>query len=60
MPRPKPPEPLRFRQVRIPDSVWQGIKERGGAAWLRAHLSREFKTRPEGYWTVFQKEKHHA
>ena len=50
MPRPKPPEPLKARFVRLSDSEWIKFKEMGGADWLR----KVMRTRPMNYYQVFQ------
>lgn len=51
MPRPKPPEPLKPREVRMSDTEWTKFKELGGAAWLRRFMG----ARPDGYYEVFKK-----
>jgi hypothetical protein len=40
MPRPKPPEPLEHRYVRMSDRQWVIFKQLGGAEWLRAELDK--------------------
>ena len=40
MPRPKPPEPLKPRQIRLSDSDWQKLREAGGPAAMRLWLNR--------------------
>ena len=52
MPRPKPPEPLKARFVRLSDSEWEKFQEMGGAAWLRKAMGM----RPQKYYEVFQRE----
>jgi hypothetical protein len=51
MPRPKPPEPLKPRFVRMSDSEWRAFKELGGAEWLRKMM----RTKPRNYYEVFKK-----
>jgi len=51
MPRPKPPEPLKGRYLRMSDSEWAAFKELGGAEWLRKMM----KTKPRNYYEVFQR-----
>lgn len=51
MPRPKPPEPLKGRQIRMADSEWAKFQEMGGADWLR----RIMRTRPRNYYEVFER-----
>ena len=51
MPRPKPPEPLTPRYIRMSDSEWEKFQEMGGADWLR----RVMRTRPKNYYAVFER-----
>ncbi len=51
MPRPKPPEELRCRHIRMSDSEYAKFKELGGAAWLRRFLGGK----PERYHEVFKR-----
>jgi len=41
MPRPKPPEPLRGRQIRMSDRHWVIFQHLGGAEWLRVLLEKK-------------------
>ena len=41
MPRPKPPEKLIGRQVRMSDRQWIIFNHLGGAEWLRALLDKK-------------------
>jgi len=41
MPRPKPPEPLLGRQVRMSDRHWLILHQLGGAQWLRELLDKK-------------------
>ena len=41
MPRPKPPEPLIGRQVRMSDRHWIILNQLGGAEWLRKLLDKK-------------------
>jgi len=41
MPRPKPPEPLIGRQVRMSDRHWIIFNHLGGAQWLRELLDKK-------------------
>jgi hypothetical protein len=41
MPRPKPSEPLKPREVRLSDRQWLILKQLGGATWLRALLEKK-------------------
>ena len=53
MPRPKPPEILKPRYLRMSDSEWARFKEMGGADWLRKIM----RTRPPKYYEVFERPK---
>jgi hypothetical protein len=41
MPRPKPPERLLGRQVRMSDRQWIIFNQLGGAEWLRTMLEKK-------------------
>ena len=41
MPRPKPPEKLLGRQVRMSDRQWIILNQLGGAEWLRTILDKK-------------------
>ena len=41
MPRPKPPEKLLGRQVRMSDRHWLILNQLGGAQWLRELLDKK-------------------
>jgi hypothetical protein len=41
MARPKPPEPIKPREVRLSDRQWLILKQLGGATWLRALLEKK-------------------
>ena len=41
MPRPKPPEKLIGRQVRMSDRHWLILQQLGGAQWLRELLDKK-------------------
>ena len=43
MPRPKPPEPLKFRNIRMSDVEWLMFQELGGADWLRKFVKTKAK-----------------
>lgn len=49
VPRPKPPEPLKSRFVRLSDAEWDAFKSMGGADWLRKMM----RTKPKRYHEVF-------
>jgi hypothetical protein len=54
MPRPKPPEALKARHLRMSDTEWAKFKELGGAEWLRKYVNSKAKF-PAKYYEVFQK-----
>ena len=41
MPRPKPPEPITFRNIRMSDRQWIIFNQLGGAEWLRTFLEKK-------------------
>jgi len=43
MPRPKPPEPLKGRQIRLTDRHMMIFQELGGIDWLRKQLDKNAK-----------------
>ena len=51
MPRPKPPNPLTPRTIRLSDEEWAAFIELGGADWLRKMM----RTKPKNYYAVFKK-----
>lgn len=51
MPRPKPPEPLNFRNIRMSDRHWMIMQELGGAEWLRNYLDKHAKM-PAKYYRM--------
>ena len=51
MPRPKPPEPLKVRQVRMSDRQWMMFNELGNAEWLRKQLDKNAKM-PAKYYRL--------
>lgn len=59
MPRPKPPEPLLGRQVRMSDRQWMIFNELGGAEWLRQMIVKKMPM-PKKYYDELLKEKRGA
>jgi hypothetical protein len=49
MPRPKPLEPLKGRQIRLCERHIMIFQELGGIAWLRKHLDSKAKFPIEHY-----------
>ena len=43
MPRPKPPMPLKGRNMRMSDLEWLIFQDMGGADWLRKYLKAKAK-----------------
>jgi len=43
MPRPKPPMPLKGRQIRMSDLEWLMFQDLGGAEWLRTMVKKKAK-----------------
>jgi len=41
MPRPKPPEPLKVRYMRMSDRQWMIFNQLGGSEWLRILLDKK-------------------
>lgn len=56
MPRPKPPEPLLGRQVRMSDRHWIILNQLGGAEWLRTLLEKKAPM-PKQYYDKLLQEK---
>jgi hypothetical protein len=56
MPRPKPPEPLLGRQVRMSDRHWIILNQLGGAEWLRTILDKKAPM-PKQYYDKLLQEK---
>ena len=57
MPRPKPPEPLIGRQIRMSDRHWAILNQLGGAQWLRELLDKKAPM-PKQYYENLKKEQH--
>jgi len=56
MPRPKPPEKLLGRQVRMSDRQWIIFNQLGGAEWLRDILDKKAPM-PKQYYDKLLQEK---
>jgi len=41
MPRPKPPEPIKVRYMRMSDRQWMIFNQLGGSEWLRTLLDKK-------------------
>ena len=55
MPRPKPPMPLKPRNMRMSDLEWLMFQELGGADWLRTFVKKKAKF-PTTYYMFKLKE----
>jgi hypothetical protein len=53
MPRAKPPEPLKRRDIRMNDRQWLILRELGGAKWLRDTLEKK-ASMPKKYYQLKQ------
>ena len=56
MPRPKPLEPITFRNIRMSDRQWIIFNELGGAEWLREFLEKKAPM-PKQYYDKLLQEK---
>jgi len=56
MPRPKPSEPITFRNIRMSDRQWIIFNELGGAEWLREFLEKKAPM-PKQYYDKLLQEK---
>lgn len=57
MPRPKPPMPLKFRNMRMSDLEWLIFQDMGGADWLRKHLKAKARLPIKHYEAQLKGEK---
>ena len=55
MPRPKPPMPLKQRNMRMSDLEWLMFQDLGGADWLRELVKKKAKF-PTPYYMLKLKE----
>jgi len=55
VPRPKPPEPLIGRQIRMSDRQWIIFNQLGGAEWLRQMIVKKTPM-PKQYYDELLKE----
>jgi len=55
VPRPKPPSPLKQRNMRMSDVEWLMFQELGGAEWLRKYVKKKAKF-PLQHYMEFKKE----
>jgi hypothetical protein len=56
MPRPKPPMPLKGRNLRMSDVEYAMFLELGGAEWLRQYVKKKAKF-PQQHYLTFKQEK---
>ena len=57
MPRPKPPEPITFRNIRMSDRQWMIFNQLGGAEWLREFLEKKAPMPKQYYDKLLQEQK---
>ena len=55
MPRPKPPEPLKARFVRLSDRQWLIFNQLGGADWLRLLLEKKAPMTKQYYYSELER-----
>jgi hypothetical protein len=56
MPRPKPPEPITFRNIRMSDRQWIIFNQLGGADWLRGFLEKKAPMPKQYYDALLKKQ----
>lgn len=56
MPRAKPAEPLKRRDIRMNDRQWLILRELGGAKWLRDTLEKKASMPKKYYERLLAKE----
>jgi hypothetical protein len=56
VPRPKPPMPLKFRNIRMSDLEWLMFQELGGADWLRKFVKTKAKFPAQHYMFKLKEE----
>jgi len=56
MPRPKPPMPLKGRNMRMSDLEWLMFQELGGADWLRTFVKKKAKFPTQHYMFKLQEQ----
>ena len=57
MPRPKPPMPLKYRNMRMSDLEWLIFQDMGGADWLRNYLKAKARLPMKHYEAQLKGEK---
>ena len=57
MPRPKPPMPLKGRNMRMSDLEWLIFRDMGGADWLRNYLKAKARLPLKHYEAQLRGEK---
>ena len=56
MPRPKPPEPITIRYIKMSDRQWIMFNELGGADWLRKLVEKKAPMPKQYYDKLLQEE----
>ena len=57
MPRPKPPEPIKIRYIKMSDRQWIMFNELGGADWLRKLVEKKAPMPKQYYDKLLQEQK---
>lgn len=56
MPRPKPPEPIKIRYIKMSDRQWLMFNELGGADWLRKFVEKKAPMPKQYYDKLLQEQ----
>lgn len=56
MPRPKPPEPIKIRYIKMSDRQWIMFNELGGADWLRKFVEKKTPMPKQYYDKLLQEQ----
>lgn len=56
MPRPKPPEPIKIRYIKMSDRQWLMFNELGGADWLRKFVEKKASMPKQYYDKLLQEQ----
>lgn len=56
MPRPKPPEPIKIRYIKMSDRQWIMFNELGGADWLRKFVEKKAPMPKQYYDKLLQEQ----
>jgi hypothetical protein len=56
VPRPKPPEPIKIRYIKMSDRQWIMFNELGGADWLRKFVEKKAPMPKQYYDKLLQEQ----